>query len=163
MGMNESSFSRRERLLILALTLIAMAVTTVAVVPSLRARAKTLFFSSQREILAKVSGSISATGPRVTVLKVRDAGGLSVEIYSSEPDPQNPHLVNRFELGEKRDAFFSFRGNATNLALTDVDGDGSLEVVAPAYDDQMVARLNIFKFNPAIRSFERMQSPPDAQ
>lgn len=163
MGTNESSFSRYERWLIILLAVLAMGVTTVAVVPSLRGRVKTFFFSQNRRILAKVSGRLGPEGPAITVLKISSSSGLSLEIYSADQGPENLKLLTRFDLGEKRDAFFSFQGNATNLALTDVDGDGVLEVVAPAYDDQMVARLNVFKYNFAIKSFERMQSPPENQ
>lgn len=156
---SESSFSGKERLFVGILILLAMLLTTVAVVPSLRARVKSLFQSQDRHIIAKVSGRVGPDGPTVTVLKINSEAGLSLEIYSADQGPDHLVLLAKFNLGEKRDAYFSFQGNATNLALTDVNGDGILEVVAPAYDDQMVARLNVFSYNSATKSFERMINP----
>jgi hypothetical protein len=160
MTATDTSFSSKERGLVIALVVIAMIITTVAVVPSLRTQVKALFQNQNRHILAKVSGRLSAEGLQITVLKISTADGLSLEIYSSDQGPESQALIAKLSLNERRDAYFSFQGNATNLALTDVDNDGTLEIIAPTYDDQMVARLNIFKYNDGIKSFERMQSPP---
>ncbi len=160
MTVSENSFSTKERWLVIALVVIAMLITTVAVVPSLRNRVKDLFQNQNRHILAKVSGQLSQGGIQLTVLKISTSDGLSLEIYSSDQVSESPMLIAKLQLSERRDAYFSFQGNATNLALTDVDNDGNLEIIAPTYDDQMVARLNIFKYNDSIKSFERMQSPP---
>ncbi len=160
MAANESKFSPSEQLIIAVLVILAMIVTTIAVVPRLRDRAKTLFLSQNRQILAKVSGSLGKDAPSVTILKISSTEGLSLEIYLTDPETESLKLMTKITLDEKRDAFFSFKGNATNLALADVDNDGELEIIAPAYDDQMVARLNVFKYNASIKSFERMQSPP---
>lgn len=142
------------------LTLVAMALVTVVVVPSLRNKIKDTFVSSERNVIAKVSGSLTAQGPRITVLKIKSKGGLSLEVYSVD-DVNEMHLLSRLPLFETRDGYFLLQGNATNLALTDVDKDGSLEIVAPTYDEQMVPRLNIFKYNPDTKSFDRVSAPDD--
>lgn len=156
---SESSFSKNEKLWVIVLSLIMMGLTTVAVVPSLRTKAKALIKSDGRHILAKVNGRATPESPRFTILKISEPEGLSLEIYTLEESSGKMILTSKIRLSEKRDAFFSFQGNATNLAFTDIDGDGSLEIVAPAYDDQMVARLNIFKYNPDTKNFDRMVSP----
>ena len=53
---------------------------------------------------------------------------------------------------------FDLKGNTTNLAIMDVDHDGVLELLAPAYDDNLIPRLNIYKYSPQDRSFTRMES-----
>ncbi|MNL29108.1 hypothetical protein D3C87_1507820 [compost metagenome] len=153
----EQKTSKKEYILLSLLAAIAMAVTTVAVVPSLKNKARDFFVKGDRSILAKVEGSLTADGPRVTVLKIKTQGELSVEVY--EQKDEGLHLMSRLTLDENRDGYFSLQGNATNLALTDVDGDGVMEVVAPTYDDQMVPRLNIFKYNAEAKSFDRVNSP----
>lgn len=158
---SESPFSKNEKLLIGLLAALMMLLTTVAVVPSLRSKAKALLQNENRNILAKVSGQVNSESPRFTILKISAPEGLSLEIYTLDETTTKMSLSAKIRLDEKRDAFFSFQGNATNLAFTDVDGDGNLEIVAPAYDDQMVARLNIFKYNPDLKAFERMNSPAD--
>lgn len=155
----ESSFSRNEKIWIIALTAVMMAMTTVAVVPGLRTKAKALIQSDSRHVLAKISGKATTDSPRFTILKISDPDGLSLEIYTLEEETGKMILTSKLRLEEKRDAFFSFQGNATNLAFTDIDGDGVLEIVAPTYDEQMVARLNVFKYNPDSKSFDRMVSP----
>jgi len=153
----EQKTSKKEIILLVALAAIAMAVTTIAVVPSLKNSARDFFIKGDRAILAKVEGDITPQGPRVTVLKIKSQGELSIEIF--EQHTEGLQLMVRLPLDESRDGYFSLQGNATNLALTDVDGDGIMEIVAPTYDDQMVPRLNIFKFNSESKSFERVNSP----
>ncbi|MNT49614.1 hypothetical protein D3C72_1864780 [compost metagenome] len=137
-----------------------MALLTVAIIPSLRNSVKEIFSSSERIILAKVSGNITAEGPKVTVLKIRSKDTLALEVYSDDPGQENT-LIAKIPLFETKDAFFVVNGNATNLALTDVDKDETMEIVAPTYNEQMVPRLNIFKYNRASKSFDRVNAPEE--
>jgi len=75
-------------------------------------------------------------------------------------NPETSNLLAKITLPEKRDGYFQLKGNATNLGLVDVDGDSILEIIAPTFDDQMVARLNIYKFNADTKGFDRMNAPP---
>ncbi|KHD88522.1 MAG: hypothetical protein OM95_08405 [Bdellovibrio sp. ArHS] len=158
MTSSDTTFKKKELVMMAVLALVAMVLVTVAVVPSLRGKVKEAFVSSERNILAKVSGSLSPDGPRVTVLKIQSKNSLSVEVFS-QGDGGELTLIAKLPLFEARDGYFLYKGNATNLALTDVDKDGSLEIVAPTYDDQMVPRLNIFRYNPNTKSFDRVTAP----
>ncbi|WP_373998650.1 hypothetical protein [Bdellovibrio bacteriovorus] len=158
MTSSDTTFKNKELALMAVLALVAMALVTVAVIPSLRTKVKDVFLSSDRNIVAKVSGSLTPEGPRVTVLKIQSKNSLSVEVFSQNEGGEML-LLAKLPLFENRDGYFLFKGNATNLALTDVDKDGSLEIVAPTYDDQMVPRLNIFRFNPTTKSFDRVTAP----
>lgn len=155
MTTSESIFKKRELALMSTLALIAACCITVAVIPSFRAAVRDFFDNSSREIIAKVRGQLSATGPDVTVLKIKNKNTISLEIYSTE----SMTLMAKVPLMEVSDGYFFVKGNATNLALTDVDKDEVSEIVVPTYDDKMVPRLNIFKFNPATQSFDRVNAP----
>lgn len=154
----DTAFSKKELLLMIALALVAMLITTVAVIPSLRSKAKEAFSFEDREILAKVSGKIGAQGPRVTILKIKSHNSLTLEIYDLD-GADGMTLIAKIPLAESRDGFFALNGNATNLALTDVDSDGEMEIAAPTYDDQLVPRLNIFKYNHSTKSFDKVTAP----
>jgi hypothetical protein len=161
MESKKSSFSA-ESLLIGGLLLLALLVTAVAITPSWRQGVRDLFLPEQRTILAKVSGDLTGQGLHVMVLKIQMRDTLVLEIYNVEKPEENT-LMARIVLPEKRDAYFQLKGNATNLGLADVDNDGTLEIIAPAFDDQMIARLNIYKYNSATHSFDRLNAPPGTE
>lgn len=162
MNSQESAFHKKEIVLMSVLAVLAMVLLTVAIIPSLRNSVKEIFSSSERIILAKVSGNITAEGPRVTILKIRSKDSLTLEVYSDDPGQENT-LIAKIPLFETKDAFFVVNGNATNLALTDVDKDETMEIVAPTYNEQMVPRLNIFKYNRASKSFDRVNAPNESE
>lgn len=157
MESKKSPFSA-ESLFIGGLLIVALVVTAIAMTPSWRQSVRDLFIPEQRIILAKVSGDLTGQGLHVTVLKIQTRDSLVLEIYNTE-NPEQSSLMTKITLPEKRDAYFQLKGNATNLSLVDIDNDGSLEIIAPAFDDQMIARLNIYKFNAENRTFDRMNPP----
>ncbi len=151
-----------EGLFIGGLLVLALLVTAVAITPPWRQGFRDFFNPEQRNILAKISGDLTGRGLFVTVFKIQIRDRLVLEVYNTE-NPEAVTLMARIVLPEKRDAYFQLKGNATNLGLADVDNDGILEIIAPAFDDQMQARLNIYKFNLATRSFDRMNTPPGVE
>lgn len=155
---NDSAFKKSEILLMAILAIVAMTLVTIAVVPNLRTQVKEAFTPAQREVIAKVSGEIGPNGPHITVLKIKNGNTLGLEVYSQDENGSLT-LMTKLPLFETRDGHFLLQGNATNLALTDVDNDGNLEIVAPTYDDQMIPRLNVFRFNPDSKSFDRASAP----
>lgn len=156
----DSTFTNKEIALMIGLAIVAMVVTTVAVVPNLRTSVKDLFSSESRTVIAKVTGSLTPQGPHVTVLKIQSKNFLELEVYNSSAE-DGMVMMAKLPLAESRDGYFTLKGNSTNLALTDFDGDGTLEIVAPTFDDQMVPRLNIFKYNSATHGFDKVSSPED--
>ena len=160
MNSQESTFQKKEIILVSILAFLAMVLLTVAIIPGLRNSVKEIFSSSERVILAKATGKIAVEGPRVTVLKIRAKETLSLEVYSEDKGQENT-LLAKIPLYENKDAYFVVNGNATNLALTDVDKDDLMEIVAPTYNEQMVPRLNIFKYNRESKNFDRVNAPND--
>jgi hypothetical protein len=158
---SKKSFFSVQNLLLSSLVIVALLVTMVAITPSLRQQVRDFFTPEHRTILAKVNGDLTGDGLKVMVLKIRTRESLVLEIYRDEMEGMS--LMAKITLPEKRDAYFLLKGNATNLGLADVDSDGVLEILAPTFDDQMVARLNIYKYNPQTHSFDRVNAPANSE
>jgi hypothetical protein len=97
------------------------------------------------------------------MFKILEDQTLSLEIYSKPNSDGTPNMIQKISLAESRDAYFSFMGNATNLALSDTDQNGTLDILAPTYDDQMTARLHLFEFNTTTQKFDRKEAPNPIQ
>jgi hypothetical protein len=128
----------------------------IAQTPHLRDRFQNWFFESDRIILAEAHGDLTGQNDYYSIVKVKTKDSLSLEVYEIGPEASLTKFINRLVLPEKRDGHFNYKGNATNLALIDVDNDGSLEIVAPTYDENLVPRLRVFKFNRESTVFELM-------
>ncbi len=154
---NEKFFSRQGLMMIIVLSLLVLITTLFAVVPKWRNQVREILISSQRKIIAKASASLTPDGPHVTVLKIKESGQIHLEVYKadSEGDGQ-PSLMTRLDLPQGRDGYFVFQGNATNLVLSDMDKDGALDIIAPTFDEQMTARLHVYRYDRVIQSFTRM-------
>lgn len=138
------------------LCLISTSLIILSVIPSSREFIRSIIVENSRIILAKADGDITGKGLIVSVIKVKSADTLSLEIFEHKNDPQGSKFLKRIILAEKRDAYFSFRGNATNLAVTDIDHDGTLEIVAPTFDENLIPRLNVFKYDLDRSDFIRL-------
>ena len=157
---DEPRIKKNEAFFLIALTLVAILLVCLAIIPQTRQNIKKLFISQDRKIIAKVDGHLLNTDKAFTVLKIKEGSKLTVELYS--PDEEgNLTLLNRTPLYDSRDGYLHVRDSATNLAIMDVDKDGVNEVIAPTYDDQMVPRLNIFKYNSDSNSLDRVAAPED--
>lgn len=146
--------------LISILAFVVAALTVAALIPSSRRTIRQWMLMHNREILAKTSGYVTPEGPFVSVFKIREGGQLLLEVYTMPDENGNPQLLQKLPLNETRDGYFNFMGNATNLAISDTDNDGAMDLLAPTFDDQMTARLNVFKFSRTLGVFERAIPPP---
>jgi hypothetical protein len=149
-----------QRIALSILALVALGFAGVAAVPQWRQALRDYFLVHGRKVLARADGHLQSSDPgqldAVTVVKVQTAESLSLEIYSTAPDSDQMTFQKRIVLSEKRDGYFTFRGNATNLAMTDLDGDGGAEIVAPTFDENLIPRLNIYKYLPESQSFQKL-------
>jgi hypothetical protein len=113
-----------------------------------------------REVLATAEGDLLNDGSLVKVIKYRGTDGIFVEIFKTKAGSEEAYsLVDKIDLPDKHDGLFNFHGHVTRLAITDVDGNGSMELLAPTFDAQLVPHLNIFKYNSTLGKFEAMQPP----
>ncbi len=138
------------------LCLISVCLAVLTLMPSSSEFIRSVVVSNSRSILAKAEADVTGQGMKVVVIKVQTADTLALEIFEYEADSQKLKFSKRIVLPEKRDAYFNFRGNATNLVLTDVDGDNTLEIVAPTFDENLVPRLNVYKYDPERHDFVRL-------
>lgn len=135
---------------------LAVSLSLVAMNPKWRLTMKQAVLGETRTILAKVESPLQPGGPSLKVFKIKTGEDLSLEIYKSIDGGQEFALIQRISLPEHMDGFFTFQGNATNLALADIDRDGFVEILAPTFDDQGVARLSAFKYDPSAQGFQKM-------
>ena len=108
-----------------------------------------------RKVLSTVDGDIFGPGQRGKVLKIQTREGLFVEVYRSD-DEGNFALKEKFKLADKRDGYFVFNGEASNLVLDDIDGDRKVEIIVPSFDSDLVAHLNIYSYKKDFDGFIRL-------
>jgi hypothetical protein len=104
------------------------------------------FAPADRKVLAVASGAMFRDARIQRVVKVLTPEGINLEIYGPLEKGVQPRLDTVF-IQDRRDAFFDLQGRATNLALKDMDGDGRPEIIAPTYDRDGVAHLNVFSYD----------------
>lgn len=138
---------------LLSVLLICAALTlAAALTPSLRVKIQNYLSNPGREILATAEGDLLNDGSRVKVIKYRDSSGIFLEVL--KPDGDRFQLLDRMDLPDKHDGLFNLQGHVTRLAITDVNEDGSLELLAPSFDQQLVPHLNVFRYNSLTKRFE---------
>lgn len=118
----------------------------------LRQVGRQLFAPPQREILSVAYGR-AVPDKDVRVVKIQTPEGLFIEVYGAAENGFEP-LIDRLKLPDRRDAYFQFKGRASNLALQDQDGDHVYEIIAPTYDESLVPHVNMYKYNANSGHFE---------
>lgn len=154
---NPSLFARPIfwRILWAVLALLIVTVSLILLVPEWRVRWQAKFMPERKELLATVSGDLLGDGVELKVLKFSTSRGLIVEVHATSPDALKPYtLVDKIFIPDRHDGFFSLNTQATRLALVDVDGDGKPEIIAPSFDDKLVAHLNTLRLDPETRRLE---------
>lgn len=152
------------KLLMLFLLIAAVLSAAVSIIPSWRQKAQEHLLQSDRKILAKVVTRIDLNKPdEFFIFKIQQGDQLFVEVYKQVKDEAatteaESQFLTKILLAEKKDAFVNFQGNATNLAVTDMDHDGKQEIIIPSYDNEISPRLNIYKYNEETQSFDRLRS-----
>lgn len=130
-----------------------MAAAILSSLPVLQNQARSLFSKDQRQILAKVTGFYGLNQTEYLILKIKDSYGIQLEIYEVTKAAQQI-FKQKFELMQDSDAYITLDKNTTNLALSDADKDGHLDILAPSVDRNGNLRLNTFRFNTELNSFE---------
>lgn len=119
---------------------------TLSFIPQSREIIQSLINSQSRQILAKAETILPGTGSQVAVVKVKTNDTLAIEVFESRPEFQTFVFVKRLILPEIRDAYFQFQNQITNLAVSDLDHDGNLEIIVPTFDENLVPRLNVIRY-----------------
>lgn len=130
------------------------AALATALVPDLRSEVRNTLVKDYRAVVSTASADLIGNGTAFTIAKVRTRDSLSLEIYRTLTDGTMA-LVEKIEMPDKKDGFFKFNGEATNLAIDDIDGDGRPEILAPSFDSNLVGRLNVYHYDMDSKSFNR--------
>ncbi len=150
--MNTAKWIRATQL---ALGLIAGVAFFAAIIPSVRSEVRGSILKDFRTVVSTATADLSGDGSLYTVAKIKTRNNIYLEIFSSLASGA-PRLVERIELTDSRDAFFNFDGQATNLAIEDVNGDGQKEILAPTFDRNLVGRLNVIQYNSTTGGFNKV-------
>lgn len=141
---------------LVALVLIAAITAVASSLPSVQNYFKQSILQNERQILAKITGFYGIDQTEYLILKIKDGTGLQIEIYEKK-DRVTQTFKQKFDLVQDSDAYITLDRNTTNLALSDVNKDGQLEILAPSVDRNGNLRLNSFRYNPEYNTFEPLQ------
>ena len=141
----------------IALICIALLVAVSSSLPQVQSFFRNSLAQPNRHILAKITGYYGLTQNEFLIFKIKDGSGLQIEIYEINKETSQQIFKQKFELAQDTDAYITLDKNTTNLALSDLDKDGNLDLLAPSVDRNGNLRLNSFRFNSALNLFEPMQ------
>jgi hypothetical protein len=131
---------------------------TLAVVSLNREWSKSIhdsIFDTKRTLLSTAVGDVLGDGTPIQVIKVKTGDQLSIEVYA--PGIRGSRiLVDRIPLEQEQDGYFTFNGELVGIAVDDIEGDKKAEILAPAFDQQLTAHLNVFKYDTTSKSFQRV-------
>ncbi|MCC6276871.1 MAG: hypothetical protein IT289_03020 [Oligoflexia bacterium] len=117
--------------------------------PNIREAIRTQFTPKHhRTILAVATAPLDKSTKTLQILKVKTEVGLFIEVYD------NQKLLSSAQLPDHRDGFFTFNGQVTNLAIDDVDNDKTNEILTTSFDQDLVAHLNIYRYNQGQKELE---------
>jgi hypothetical protein len=149
----------KEKIFFTSLSVICLTLALVNFVPSWRNHIRELFISETPVVLSTIEKDFFEDGRIIVFAKIKSTQGLFVEVYEKVTEGF-PKTITKIKLPDSIDGFFHFRGQATNLALDDIDGDGVAEILAPSFDPNHIAHLNVYTYNKATEQFEAL--PPSA-
>lgn len=121
--------------------------------PDIRNTVKNIFFSDHREILSIAQGDF--IGSVSHIVKVRTHEGLIIEVYGKN-NIQQIALLDRIVLKDHKDGYFNFNGEAANLVVNDINEDNIMEILVPSFNKNLVAKLNIYRFNSSLQKLEKL-------
>ena len=119
---------------------------------NLRESWRSQFLPAKRHVLAVASASMFANKNFHRVTKIMTPTGIAVEVYGPIEQGVQP-LIDVILIPDKKDAYFDLHGRATNLALKDMNADGQPEIIAPSYDEDGVAHLNVYSYSENAKKF----------
>jgi hypothetical protein len=132
----------------------SIVIAILSTMPRVQKMIQPFLAQSSRSILAKITAYYGVDQNQYLILKVKDSAGIQIEIYQINPKTSVQEFRQKFDLLQDSDAYVTIEKNSTNLALSDVDKDGQLDILAPSVDQNGNLRLNTFRFNVEMNNFE---------
>lgn len=153
MNTADNTIERKKSRYIVILAVFALVAAVLSSIPAVQNKIKPFFSKDPRIVLAKINAFFGVEQNEYLILKIKDTYGIQIEIYDAK-DESKPVFKQKFELSQDSDAYITLDKNTTNLALSDVDKDGQLDIIAPSVDRNGNLRLNTFRYNFELQYFE---------
>lgn len=135
---------------------LALSATALAFFPDSRFYLHDKLQTDQRKVLGFLHIDLTGLGDRVDLVKVKLGSDISLEVYFYDNQNSAPTEIKRTVLPGHSDVHMDFRGRVTNLAVTDINKDGTLDVVLPTADENLVPRLSIYSVDPLTRILRKL-------
>lgn len=129
--------------------LVIAGMLVVALNNDLRSNIRTALIPDYRVILAVAQADLTGSGSSQQVLKVKTHDGIYIEVYGTKKDGllgTHQELLASTKLPDKKDGYFTFNGEVTNLAIDILDKDKQPKILATTFDNDLVAHLNVYRF-----------------
>ena len=126
--------------------------------PDIRQYLYSQFHKPYRRVVSIVSGPILKDFKMAKVIKVLTHEGMFLEVYGQIQNGVSP-LIQKIQLPDNRDGFFTIGDRTSNLFIHDIDEDNLFEIIAPSFDENLIAHLNIFIWNWDLNRLEPKQRP----
>ncbi len=147
--------SSLKKILMITLGMICISLIITVSVPAWRQELRNWFINETPIVLKTIKKDFFDDGRIIVFAKIKSSKGLFIEVYEKVTDGI-PKTISKIRLPDDIDAYSHIRGEAKNLALEDVDGDGVPEIIAPTFDANQVAHLNVYTYNPSTKQFEAL-------
>jgi hypothetical protein len=138
--------------LAIAISMITLLLAVITATPQWRNNIRGFLNLSSRQILATANGDFMGEGQEMFLIKVEENRQVFLEFYTKTNE--NLRFFQRLILAGPLDGYFTFQGEATNLAITNLDPDSPLEILVPSFDEEFVAHLQLIKYSSLTQKFE---------
>lgn len=138
--------------------LLAIAWTVVLVQDQVHLKLKQIK-GDEWKLIGRVQGVLAAQGPWVEVTKWSSAQGIQLRFFLNHFDQKVEDklpALQTIELPRGFDGHLWVNQVYANLAILDTDQEGPSEVIVPYYDLKLNPRLFVYRYDPVIREFIRV-------
>ena len=112
-----------------------------------------LAYTQSLQTLRTVEGPLIEAGLDLRVLKIKQGDKIFLRFLKKNAD-NSYWFINAIELKGSREAYFNYRGEPFSLSISDDEGDGSLDIIAPAFDKFFWPHINLAFYNKQSKKFE---------
>lgn len=129
--------------------------------PFVREKLKSNSGKEQRaQVKGDLTGAIHPKGPWIDVVKFVQNKQIKLKLKITHFDLTQEDFLDiepqEFDLGRVLDAHALVKESLVNLALVNIDDDLWQELIVPFYTQELIPRLYVYKYDPQIRQFIRL-------
>lgn len=135
-------------------SILAISITLMLVIPDWKDSVKRVFSNDRIVLLAEIEADIRNDGSMIRVSKIEINKKLYLKFFEKTGDVWRP--IQSLVLPDTYDGYASISGDPKNLAVINLDDDSFLEVIAPTFDRDMIAYLNVYKYEPNSKTFVKV-------